>query len=229
VTPPRPPSRPAPRRRGQRPAQPPRPARPPRPEPSPHDRYRPDYTVVLQIAPELRARHPEWPLSLEEALNAGQPPPDPNPGHHGRGQWTGLQGSTQSPARARAIIREALTGWGLPELAPDAELLATELVTNAVEHAKGHPIGLTLDEYRPPGQPRWIRCAVTDTAPQPPAPRQAGPGDEHGRGLAIVTAIAHASGCDITPGGKKAWFTLTTTPPATRPAPQRDRELEAGG
>jgi hypothetical protein len=233
MTPTRPPSRPSTPRPGPRPAQPPvpaqaqRPARPQRPAlPSPYDRYRPGCTVVPHIAPELRARHPEWPLSLEEALNAGKPPPDPSSGHAGRSRWTELQGIIQSPARARAIIRDTLTGWGLPELAPDCELLASELVANAVEHATGHPIGLTIDEHTPPGQPRWIRCAVTDTAPQPPVPRQAGPDDERGRGLTIVTAIAATTGCDITPDGKTTWFTLNTRPQATRAAPEHD--LEAG-
>jgi hypothetical protein len=78
------------------------------------------------------------------------------------------------------------------------------------------------------------------TAPCPPETRQAGPGDEHGRGLAIVVALAATSGCEITPDGKKTWFTLTTSPQATRTtspqatrttraAPERDRELEVGG
>jgi anti-sigma regulatory factor (Ser/Thr protein kinase) len=183
---------------------------------------------VLQIAPWLRARHPGQPLSLEEALNVGKPPRDPNPHHQGRGRWTELQGALQSPARARAIVRETLTEWGLESLAPDCELLASELVANAVEHVRGHPVGLSIDEYRPPGQPRWIKCGVTDTAPRPPVPRQAGPDDERGRGLAIVKAVATTSGCEITPDGKKTWFTLTTAPQrqATRAAPER--ELEAG-
>jgi anti-sigma regulatory factor (Ser/Thr protein kinase) len=220
MTPTRPPSRPSTPRPGPRPAQPPRPARPQRAAlPSPYDRYRPGYTVVLHIAPELRARRPEWPLSLEEALNAGKPPPDASSGHLGRSRWTELQGILQSSARARAIVRETLTEWGLESLAPDCELLASELVANAVEHVKGHPVGLSIDEHRPPGQPAWIKCGVTDTAPRPPVPRQAGPDDERGRGLAIVTAVAATSGCEITPDGKKTWFTLTAAP---------ERELEAG-
>jgi hypothetical protein len=35
-----------------------------------------DYMVVLAINPDLRARHPEWPLSLEEALRTGRKGPD---------------------------------------------------------------------------------------------------------------------------------------------------------
>jgi hypothetical protein len=71
------------------PARPQQPARPSRPEPgrtwSTADRP-PAYVIVWWIAPELRDRHPEMPLSLHEALQVGQPadqhvaiPPQPMP------------------------------------------------------------------------------------------------------------------------------------------------------
>lgn len=189
--------------------------------------------VVLQISPELRERHPEWPLSLEEALNLGKPPADPNPTCKGRARWTEILRTSRAPAEARAIVRDTLTAWGLPGLASDAGQLASELTAAAVEHPAGYPLGLTLDEHKPPGQPRWIYCAVTSYSPRPDPALQPGHAPASGHapacGPAPGTAIVTASGCDTTPEGTRTWFTLTSPhPAATRTGPERDRELEAG-
>ena len=56
--------------------------------------------------------------------------------------------SLTAPRQARSAIRAALTGWGLPGLADDAELLTSELIANAAEHGTG-PIGLTVRTQHP--------------------------------------------------------------------------------
>jgi hypothetical protein len=188
----------------------------------------PPFAVVLAVAPELRARYPDMPLSLDEALSRGRPPP--GPGHHGRSTWAEVPAISQAPAQVRAIIRDTLAGWGLSDLAPDAERLASGLAADAADHATGHPMGLSLREYKPPGQPRWIRCAITDTSPRARALQPPGPGSQPGRGPDTVTAIAGTAGRDTSADGTTTWFTLTASPQPAAPAgPHHEHEPEAGG
>jgi len=91
---------------------------------------------------------------------------------------------------------------------------------------------LVLRRHTGRGGQRGVTCEVTDNSPALPRPRQAITGDERGRGLAIVTALASASGVRSETGGKTTWFTLTLPgrPAAACPAAQRQlgREPEAG-
>jgi hypothetical protein len=171
-----------------------------------------DYRVVLALSPLLRGRHPELPLSLEEVLNLGKPPPEPD--HHGRGHWTEMYGTPQEPARARAIIRDTLTEWGLADLAPGAERLAADLVADAAQYSAHEFFGLSIDEYNPPGQPRYIRCSISGASPQPPTPQASPPGTRHG-----TTTDRY---------GTSSWFTLTSPDRLTRTPPDHDHELEPG-
>jgi serine/threonine-protein kinase RsbW len=139
-----------------------------------------------------------------------------------------LPASLHAPRQARATIRQALTTWGLGALADDAELLASELVANAAEHADGTPIRFTIRQYPGPGSHRGILCQITDNAPARP-PRQPGHTDsERGRGLQIVAALATTSGITAGRHGKTAWFTLTTQPERTISARCADFEAEPG-
>ncbi|MCX4906097.1 ATP-binding protein [Streptomyces sp. NBC_00878] len=91
----------------------------------------------------------------------------------------------------RRTLRLILTMHGLIRLVDTAELLATELVANAVLHTKG-PATLRV---------RWsggvLRIGAWDASPEPPEP----PGDlanladaEEGRGLALIRACADVWG-----------------------------------
>jgi anti-sigma regulatory factor (Ser/Thr protein kinase) len=158
--------------------------------------------------------------------SAGQAEPG-EPGSVFRAELAG----DPAPARqARAAVREALAAWAMDDPAGDAELLASELVANAAEHAGSQQIGLVLRRHTEPGGQRGITCEVTDTSPAPPRTRQASTGDERGRGLAIVTALASASGVRPESCGKTSWFTLALRDrqaAACRTA-QRQPEPEAG-
>src|SRR5580704_12204396 len=89
----------------------------------------------------------------------------------------------------------------------DAELLASELAANAAEHGRG-PISLALRrQAAQDGQPA-IACEITDTSPDLPRGHRAGPGEERGRGMAIVTALATDAGTRAAGRGKTTWFTL---------------------
>jgi anti-sigma regulatory factor (Ser/Thr protein kinase) len=131
--------------------------------------------------------------------------------------------------QARSAVRRALAAWGVHDPSGDAELLASELVANAAGHARG-PISLALRRHAEPGTLHGITCEVTDTSLGLPRPRQAGPDDERGRGMAIVAALASGSGVRAGPAGKTTWFTLALHDRpgrvAARAAPEP--ELEAG-
>src|SRR5262245_31538601 len=135
---------------------------------------------------------------------AGQPGPG-----EPRGVLRADPATDPAPARqARAAAREALAARGMNDPSGDAELLAFELVANAAEHAGGQYIGLVLRRHTGRGGQRGVTREVTGTSPSLPRPGQATAGDERGRGLAIVAALASASGVRPETGGKTAWFTL---------------------
>jgi anti-sigma regulatory factor (Ser/Thr protein kinase) len=113
-----------------------------------------------------------------------------------------------SARQARRAARRAMEAWGMADLSGDTELLASELVTNAVEHSGGQSIGFVLRRLADVEGQDAVTCEVSDSSPVLPKARDAGPDADRGRGLAIVTALASASGVWTSPGGKTTWFTL---------------------
>ncbi|WP_338702090.1 SpoIIE family protein phosphatase [Streptomyces sp. Q6] len=105
--------------------------------------------------------------------------------------------------RARALVREQLAEWGLLNLEYAAELMVSELVTNAVRHARGERVQLRLVRSGS------LLCEVEDTQHTLPTLLSAGPGDEFGRGLRVVTHLAREWGTSRTATGKTVWFELT--------------------
>ncbi|MFI9270587.1 SpoIIE family protein phosphatase [Kitasatospora sp. NPDC052896] len=110
-----------------------------------------------------------------------------------------LQPRHETPGRARRLAGHALRRWGLEPLAESAELMVSELVTNAIQHAT-RPVTLRLVRTS------LLRCEVGDDSPQLPRRRQAGPQDERGRGLHLVARIAERWGATRLGGGKVVWF-----------------------
>jgi len=110
--------------------------------------------------------------------------------------------STKAPRRARHAISELLDRSGRPDLCPDAALLVTELVTNAVTHAGG-PIGVSAG---------WVddalRVEVHDFEPAPPVLRHPSMLEESGRGLCLVADLADRWGVTPESDGKTIWFEL---------------------
>ncbi|MGW2226685.1 ATP-binding protein [Streptomyces formicae] len=106
----------------------------------------------------------------------------------------------------RRSLRLMLTLHCLPQLSDIAELLATELVSNAVRHTKG-PAALRV-RYAD----GVLRIGAWDADPTPPAPppRLAAVGAEQGRGLDLVRACADGWGWEPvdSESGKYVWCEL---------------------
>ncbi len=140
--------------------------------------------------------------SLDEALaNARSRPP------HLRERLA--LGPVPSAARAgRVFVREVCGRWGLDALAEPATLLASELVTNAVLHAR------TALELRVELRGRRLHVAVRDddeSPPRMPATRDDGGG---GLGLLVVDRLAKAWGVrQSASGGKVVWCSLELPAP----------------
>jgi anti-sigma regulatory factor (Ser/Thr protein kinase) len=105
-----------------------------------------------------------------------------------------------SVAEARLHVRRALEDQP-QELIDVAELLTSELATNAIIHAaSGFDLEIDID--------RTIRVEVRDAGGGRPAVLQAGPQDGSGRGLGLVEALSSAWGVIPSSPGKTVWYEL---------------------
>jgi len=102
-------------------------------------------------------------------------------------------------AHARRTVSQHLTRHGLTEVADDAELVAGELVTNAILHA-GPPAELVL-RVAPPR----ARLEVRDRSRVPPVRPQPSHDAMTGRGLVFVETLSHAWGVTPLRDGKAVW------------------------
>jgi anti-sigma regulatory factor (Ser/Thr protein kinase) len=113
-----------------------------------------------------------------------------------------LEPDTAMVADARRRTTEALTSWGCDGLIADAQLVITELVTNAIVHAESAcTVTLQLDD-------RSLHIEVTDDDPTPPKPQPFDVMREGGRGLLIVATLASAWGIEPQARGKRVWAQL---------------------
>ena len=111
-----------------------------------------------------------------------------------------------SAALTRGFTAGVLEGAGWRDHVDTAVLLVSELVTNAVRHARG-PCSLVVsfdDDV--------VEFCVEDGDPHVPVARTAGPLEESGRGFLLVGALADRWGVRPTPDGKATWFVLSRNP-----------------
>ncbi|MCD2198218.1 ATP-binding protein [Actinomycetospora endophytica] len=112
-----------------------------------------------------------------------------------------------APGRARSQVRELCRRWGLGrEVREAAEIVVTELVTNAVEHAlspsvveierHGDAFRMAVRDYGS-GADHVVPEATSWHAPPTSSPR--------GRGLAMVAAVSRTWGVLRHPDGKTIW------------------------
>ncbi|MEY9989102.1 PAS domain S-box-containing protein [Streptomyces sp. V4I8] len=109
-----------------------------------------------------------------------------------------LPAEPTAAGRARTLVTDRLTEWGLDELAFTTELIVSELVTNAYRYAGG-PVLLRLIRD---GQ---LICEVSDTSSTSPHLRQARGTDEGGRGLFLVAQLSERWGTRYGRNRKTIW------------------------
>jgi anti-sigma regulatory factor (Ser/Thr protein kinase) len=112
--------------------------------------------------------------------------------------------SPSAAGEARAEVRRQLECWGLTEQSDTAELLVSELVTNALVHAESR-LRLTLTAAH-----GVLRCEVTDADRHRPRVRRVTETSESGRGMFLVDELARRWGCHPDGPGKTVWFELAT-------------------
>jgi anti-sigma regulatory factor (Ser/Thr protein kinase) len=115
----------------------------------------------------------------------------------------------RAASTARRLTRTRLEEWGMAERIDVAELLVSELVTNALRHAPG-PVRLTLSTFGD-----VLRCEVADAGNAMPQMQAATEEDEGGRGLRLIDSLACCWGGRPTPEGKVVWFELASCGDAT--------------
>jgi anti-sigma regulatory factor (Ser/Thr protein kinase) len=133
-----------------------------------------------------------------------------------------LPNTLMAPREARIAIARFLSKAQLSQLTDDAQLLASELVTNAVRHASG-PI-----DVRAYVRDGFLRLEVGDScADCGPQPRQATADDEGGRGMELVDKLSARWGWRARGQVKVVWLDLpmpTSSPRPSTPRPSAPRK-----
>lgn len=109
----------------------------------------------------------------------------------------------QAPGAARRFLAEAHCVEHSASVLDEAQLLVSELVTNAVEHGSP-PVTTEVSCHECTG----MRVRVTDGSPVAPESRDAAPDDESGRGMTLVDLLSDDWGVEPTEDGKSVWFCL---------------------
>ena len=122
----------------------------------------------------------------------------------------------ESVRAGREFTRSALREWGMAALADLAELVVSELVTNALRHGipsarmitQECPIRLRLLAQMP-----FVMCMVSDPGAVIRELRDPGPAAESGRGLNVVESCCVRWGWHLLDeGGKVVWALLRPIP-----------------
>ncbi|MFJ2216973.1 ATP-binding protein [Streptomyces sp. NPDC101062] len=101
----------------------------------------------------------------------------------------------------RRTVREQLREWNASTLSDEAQLAVTELATNVIKHVgSGAPATLVLE----PAEDR-LRIEMHDTSQSPPTPQPQNCGQECGRGMHLLAAMAMGWGATVTATGKAVW------------------------
>ncbi len=121
-----------------------------------------------------------------------------------------LPADPRSPGQARRFVAGALEDAGLDYLEDAVLLLVSELVTNALLHARtAISVACTITRAE-------LLVEVTDGSGVLPQRRHYATTATTGRGLALVEATAQDWGVERRDDGKVVWFTLPTQPGAVR-------------
>ncbi len=152
-------------------------------------------------------------------------------GANGSGGFVGciaLPAMATSVQTARMHTRDLMEKWDLMSIVDDAELVVSELVTNAVKATNAIPPNARYPELYDRleviclclyADGADVLIEIWDPKPELPAPRRGTLDEEGGRGLWLVASLCRSWGTrHPSTGGKTVWARLSTTPP-TPPDP----------
>ncbi len=144
-----------------------------------------DTALVVVRVPE-EAEEPARPVADTPRRRRWQLPPEPS-----------------SVGKARHATLRACAVWGLA-VGPQAEIVVSELVANAVLHGWG-PVGLRLFDL-----PGALRIEVEDDSPEQPRVVDARPDGAGGHGMRVVATLGRW-GVTPTRRGKIVWVEVPTS------------------
>jgi anti-sigma regulatory factor (Ser/Thr protein kinase) len=116
-------------------------------------------------------------------------------------RWS-LDDSPRAIGKARRAIRRTLEARCVPASTVEViELLASEVVTNAIVHARSAPsVEMVVSD-------QVVRVAVEDQSDEPPQLRDVSPTALTGRGMKLVDGLSSLWGTErVRGGGKQVWF-----------------------
>lgn len=165
---------------------------------------------------ESAAAEPSEQIVPAQAEPVDEPVRVPGPRHGRRCGFT-LAVLPSAPRWARALVRDALGRWGMDAYAHTAELLVSELVTNAVRAGGRETV------VRMAAEADRLRIEVADTGSGSPCVADPAPDAEDGHGLLVVSTISAEWGTypvRLESGeaiGKVVWCEIPATEPASVP------------
>ncbi|MGN6089014.1 MAG: ATP-binding protein [Actinomycetales bacterium] len=105
---------------------------------------------------------------------------------------------------ARGVVRQLLHAWQLSSAVDAAQLVVSEMVTNAVRHVGGEAsFELTIEAAGDE-----IRLALADGSSVRPLIRELRDDSLGGRGIALIEALTERWGVEDHEGGKRVWVIL---------------------
>lgn len=166
----------------------------------------------------LAAAGPQGPDEVHHLLTLAPPAGGPAPGLAApvSSQQTAatcvLRARPESVRAGREFTRSTLLSWGMTAANDIAELVVSELLTNALRHGIPSAPRVTREcpiRLRLLAQVPFVMCMVTDPGVRIPVLRDPGPAAENGRGLNVVESCCVRWGWHLLDdGGKVVWALL---------------------
>jgi anti-sigma regulatory factor (Ser/Thr protein kinase) len=138
----------------------------------------------------------------------------------------------ESVKAGRDFTRITLQQWGMGDVTDAAELVVSELVTNALRHGLlsarqmlgEHPIRLRLLRQDP-----YLMCLVTDPGGDVPVRRDSGECTENGRGLHVVESCSLRWGWQALDENRKVVWALLRSRELPAPGPRGSGPIQRTG
>jgi len=140
-----------------------------------------------------------------------------------RARWhESLPAHAASVGRARQLLRTATADHVPGDVVETAELLVSELVSNALIHA-----GTAIDLEVSVAAPDRVEVSVGDGSPHSPVRREYGAGAPTGRGIRLLDDLSSDWGVQFAGRGKRVWFRLNSASASAQTSPFAPSTQEA--